>query len=114
MDNRALLGPRHVLVRPARHDGALRQASERGWLAWPGRLPIVEPLAGAHTTLYLLRSLFLATVCDRGAHVCGGLPGDLHRVRQRDRLRSPRSAMDAIECPASARWPGVWHRDVPR
>src|SRR5215210_1151971 len=114
MDDRSLLGPRHVLVRPARHHGALRQASKRVWVAGSCRLSAVEPLAGAHTTLYLLRSLFLATVGNRGADVRGGLPGNLHRVRQRDRLRSPPSAMDAIKRPASARRPGVWHRGVPR
>src|SRR5919112_4094707 len=114
MGNCALLGPCPVRVRPARHDGALRQASGKDRLARSGRFSPVEPLADAPTTLYLLRSLFLATVGNRGADFCGGLPGDLHRVRQRDRLRSPRSAMAAINCPASARRPGVWHRDVPR
>src|SRR5262245_36564695 len=38
MGTRPHLGHRHVSFRPARPYGDLRQASESGWVAWPGQL----------------------------------------------------------------------------
>jgi hypothetical protein len=57
----------HVPPVPDRHRGTLRQASGRGRVAWPGRLPPVEPLLVAPVGICLCRNLHLAAVGERGA-----------------------------------------------
>ena len=91
-----------------------RQVEKAGWLGLAGYL--LFSLFWALTDgLYLRRSLYLAAVGDRGAEVCGGLPGDLHWARQRDEPRSPPSDLwAASRGRVYARRPAVWHRDVPR
>ena len=56
-----------------------RQVEEAGWLGLAGYL-LFSLCLRAHSGLYLRRSLYLAAVGDRGADVCGGLPGDLQRA----------------------------------
>jgi hypothetical protein len=90
-----------------------RQVKEAGWLGLAGFLLLSLWLVLVLPFIFF-EVFILPLLANRGADVCGGLPGDLHRGRQRDKLRSPRSAMDAIRGPASARRPGVWHRDSPR
>ena len=90
-----------------------RQAEKSGWLGLAGFL-LFSLWLGAHTGLYLRRSLYPAAVGDRGAEVCGGLPGDVHWVRQRDEPRRPPNAIGRYRAPVYPRRPAVWHRDVPR
>ena len=71
LGHRACSCLRHVLLRTARHGGALRPAGGEVRLAGSGRLRPVQPLVRAHHGLQLRRSLHPAAAGDRGAGVRG-------------------------------------------
>ena len=82
MGNRPLCGRRHVLPHPARHHRDLRQASERGRLAWSGWLSPVWPHVGTYGGLSIRRRPHRAAVGDGRTQVRGGLRGDQQWVPQ--------------------------------
>ena len=71
-----------------------RQVKEAGWLGLAGYL-LLSLFYALTLRLYLHRSLYLAAVGDRGAEVCGGLPGDRQWAPRRGEPRRPPSGLCA-------------------
>ena len=64
-----------------------RQVEKTGWLGLAGYL-LFSLFWALQCAFHLRRSLYLAAVGDRGAEVCGGLPGDRQWAPWRDEPRA--------------------------
>jgi hypothetical protein len=92
-----------------------RQVEEAGWLGLAGFL--LFSLAWALLMPFGFAEAFnLAAVGDRGADVCGELPGNhlWGRAGEMNLGALPTLWTLAIRAPVYARRPAVWHRDAPR
>ncbi len=104
---------RHVLLRTARHGGAVCQAGSQDRLAWAGRLRPAQPLAGGDHGLQLRRSLHPAARGDRVAGVVQAWMGMFNGPAGTFNLGALPTIWTLTGTDLHPRRPAVRHRDVP-